>query len=164
MVDYFLFDLRQGYCDYYASAMIVFARSRGLPARLAVGYASGEYDPVSDQFLVTEADAHSWPEIYFPEYGWIPFEPTAAQPRTVFDSHQALATTPSDASLSAELTSLRWARTLRLAGQISLPFLIAGRHCSFFSGGDESAGCDDRPRIPGRWLISAWNPGASAWV
>jgi hypothetical protein len=80
MVDYFLFDLQQGYCDYYATSMVVLARAAGLPARMAVGYASGAYDSANNRYIVTEADAHSWPEIYFPEYGWIPFEPTAAQP------------------------------------------------------------------------------------
>jgi transglutaminase-like putative cysteine protease len=80
MVDYFLFDLQQGYCDYYATSMVVLARAAGVPARLAVGYASGTYDPSNDHYVVTEADAHSWPEIYFPQYGWIEFEPTAAQP------------------------------------------------------------------------------------
>jgi transglutaminase-like putative cysteine protease len=79
MVDYFLFDLEQGYCDYYASAMVVLARAAGLPARLAVGYASGAYDPLTAKYIVTEAEAHSWPEIYFPEYGWIYFEPTAGR-------------------------------------------------------------------------------------
>ena len=80
IVDYFLFDLQQGYCDYYASSMIILARAAGIPARLAVGYASGSYDAENARYIVTEADAHSWPELYFPEYGWISFEPTAAQP------------------------------------------------------------------------------------
>lgn len=82
VVDYFLFDLQEGYCDYYATSMVVLARAAGLPARLAVGYASGSYDPVSANYIVTEADAHSWVEIYFPQYGWVEFEPTAAQPVT----------------------------------------------------------------------------------
>ena len=80
IADYFLFDLQRGYCDYYATSMVVMARSLGLPARLAVGYAAGEYDEQRQRFTVVEADAHSWPEIYFTDYGWIPFEPTAAQP------------------------------------------------------------------------------------
>jgi transglutaminase-like putative cysteine protease len=82
VVDYFLFDLQQGYCDYYASAMVVMARSVGLPARLAVGYAMGSYDHAKRKYVVIEKDAHSWAEIYFPSYGWIEFEPTAA--RSVF--------------------------------------------------------------------------------
>jgi transglutaminase-like putative cysteine protease len=86
LVDYFLFDLQQGYCDYYASSMVVLARAAGLPARLVVGYASGQFDRAYNRYIVTEADAHSWPEIYFPEYGWIPFEPTAAQPVNPFSA------------------------------------------------------------------------------
>jgi len=80
VVDYFLFDLKQGYCDYYASAMTIMARSVGLPARLAVGYATGTYDPDSQFYQVSQAEAHSWVEIYFSDYGWIAFEPTASRP------------------------------------------------------------------------------------
>lgn len=80
LVDYFLFDLRKGYCDYYASAMVVLARAAGIPARLAIGYASGTYNLNSKRFIVTQADAHSWVEVYFPGTGWVPFEPTAGLP------------------------------------------------------------------------------------
>jgi len=80
VADYFLFDLKKGYCDYYATAMVVLARAAGLPARLVVGYASGRYDPGSSQYIVTEADAHSWVEVYFPEIGWVEFEPTGGRP------------------------------------------------------------------------------------
>jgi hypothetical protein len=78
--DYFLFDLRQGYCDYYATAMVVLARAAGVPARLVTGYASGQYDSSNNQYIVTAADAHSWAEVYFPGYGWVEFEPTAGLP------------------------------------------------------------------------------------
>ncbi len=77
IVDYFLFDLQRGYCDYYATAMVVMARSVGLPARLAIGYSQGRYDRAEDQYVVIGLNAHSWPEIYFPGFGWVPFEPTA---------------------------------------------------------------------------------------
>lgn len=79
VVDYFLFELQTGYCDYYATSMVVLARSIGLPARVVIGYAGGQYQLENEHFLVTEADAHSWVEVYFREYGWIPFEPTAAR-------------------------------------------------------------------------------------
>ena len=81
VVDYFLFDLQKGYCDYYASAMVVLARAAGVPARLAVGYATGIYDVSEGRYVVSEADAHAWPEIYFPSYGWVRFEPTASLER-----------------------------------------------------------------------------------
>lgn len=79
IADYFLFELQRGYCDYYATAMVVLARAAGLPARLATGYASGTYDAVANRFVVTAANAHSWVEIYFPGYGWVEFEPTGGR-------------------------------------------------------------------------------------
>jgi len=79
VVDWFLFDLRKGYCDYYATAFVVMARAVGLPARLAVGYVAGSYDAQAKLYTVVEADAHSWPEVYFPRYGWLPFEPTGGR-------------------------------------------------------------------------------------
>ena len=80
VVDYFLFDLKKGYCDYYASSMVVLARAAGIPARLVIGYANGTYNLNSKRFVVTEADAHSWAEVYFPGIGWVTFEPTSGRP------------------------------------------------------------------------------------
>ena len=77
LVDTFLFGEggRSGYCQYYASAMAVMARSLGIPARVAVGFAPGE--PLGDGLtLVREANSHAWVEIYFPGYGWEIFEAT----------------------------------------------------------------------------------------
>lgn len=79
-VDYVLFVAKQGFCDYYASAMAVMARSLGLPARIATGYAQGTYDSQRGVYQVYQNNAHTWAEIYFPQYGWIQFEPTASQP------------------------------------------------------------------------------------
>jgi transglutaminase-like putative cysteine protease len=80
VVDYFLFSAQQGYCDYYASAMVVLARAAGLPARLVVGYASGDYDSPTAEYIVRQKHAHSWPELYFVGIGWVEFEPTAGLP------------------------------------------------------------------------------------
>lgn len=80
VTDYFLFDLQRGYCDYYATAMVVLARASGLPARFVSGYSPGSYDGLNAQYVIREMNAHSWPEIYFPDIGWIEFEPTASQP------------------------------------------------------------------------------------
>ena len=77
LVDWFLFDLQLGYCDYYATAFVVLARLNGLPTRFVIGYAQGTWDPQAQVYRVTERDAHSWPEVYFPGVGWVPFEPTA---------------------------------------------------------------------------------------
>jgi transglutaminase-like putative cysteine protease len=80
VVDYFLFDLQKGYCDYYASAMVVMARSVGVPARFASGYAQGSYDYQASRWVITELNAHSWVEVYFDGVGWVEFEPTAGLP------------------------------------------------------------------------------------
>ena len=77
-VDYFLFTGQRGYCDDFASAMIVMLRSLNIPVRWAQGYAGGSLDPQGNAYVVRESIAHSWPEVYFPGYGWQRFEPTPA--------------------------------------------------------------------------------------
>jgi transglutaminase-like putative cysteine protease len=102
-VDWLLFDYRQGYCNYYATAQVVLLRSLGIPARVAVGYAQGEritsvdlesvpttqpgfderdlqpFEAEISSYLVRQKDAHAWPEVYFPAIGWVEFEPTQNQ-------------------------------------------------------------------------------------
>ncbi|MBN2983249.1 transglutaminase domain-containing protein [Cohnella algarum] len=92
IVDAFLFEIQEGYCDYFSTAFVVMARSLGLPARWVKGYTSG-FDPSMEEqmrlggyqpdpdgagtYTVRNADAHSWAEVYFEGYGWVSFEPTA---------------------------------------------------------------------------------------
>ena len=78
-VDYFLFETKRGYSSYYSSSMVVMLRAIGIPARLAVGYTTGDWDEEQGRYVVISAYAHSWPEAYFPDYGWIPFEPVPNQ-------------------------------------------------------------------------------------
>ncbi|HEY1016035.1 MAG TPA: transglutaminaseTgpA domain-containing protein [Herpetosiphonaceae bacterium] len=75
-VEYFLFELKRGYCDYFASSMVLMLRSQGIPARWVQGYATGDFDPARNAFVVRDTFAHSWPEVYFTGYGWQRFEPT----------------------------------------------------------------------------------------
>ena len=82
-VDYFLFEMQEGYCNYYASAMAVMARSAGIPARVAVGYAQGDWEREARAYRVRESDSHAWVEVYLPRFGWIEFEPTASKPLIV---------------------------------------------------------------------------------
>lgn len=82
-VHHMLFVTREGYCNYYAGAMALMLRSQGIPTRVASGYAQGEYDPATGSFRVRANNAHTWVEVYFPTYGWIQFEPTAAIPVVV---------------------------------------------------------------------------------
>ncbi len=78
-VDWVLFEERRGYCNYYASAMVMMLRAVGVPARMAAGFSQGEWSNTSQGYLVRERDAHTWVEVYFPGFGWVEFEPTAAQ-------------------------------------------------------------------------------------
>jgi len=77
-IDWLLFDYRVGFCNYYASAEVILLRILGIPSRLAVGYASGTYDATTGIYEVRGGDAHAWPEVFFPGYGWVEFEPTAS--------------------------------------------------------------------------------------
>ncbi len=102
ITDYFLFSAQRGYCDYYATAMVVLSRAAGVPARLVTGYVGGHYDENLDAILVTANLAHTWVEVYFPDYGWIIFEPTGGipeidrpeEPIPVFDQDYATAFDP----------------------------------------------------------------------
>ncbi len=79
-VHYTLFDIQEGYCNYYAAAMAVMLRSQGVPSRVVSGYALGDYDEPSQTYRVRTSNLHTWVEVYFPGYGWIQFEPTASIP------------------------------------------------------------------------------------
>jgi hypothetical protein len=72
----FLFETRTGYCEQFASAFAVLARTVGLPARVAVGFTPGTYDATTRTYEVDTDNAHSWPEVDFAGIGWVPLEPT----------------------------------------------------------------------------------------
>jgi transglutaminase-like putative cysteine protease len=78
-VEWFLFDVKEGYCTYFATAMATMLRSLDIPARMAAGFSQGTYDAALGQYVVRERDAHTWVEVYFPGYGWIEFEPTSSE-------------------------------------------------------------------------------------
>jgi hypothetical protein len=91
-VDWFLFDVKIGYCEQFATAETLMLRSLGIPARLATGYSTGSYDAVLDQSVVRERDAHAWVEVWFPGHGWVPVDPSpgfSALAATQFPSHWA---------------------------------------------------------------------------
>jgi transglutaminase-like putative cysteine protease len=75
-LDAFLFEDRRGYCQQFSGAMALLLRMAGVPVRIASGFTPGSLDRKRDEFVVRDVDAHSWVEVYFPRYGWIPFDPT----------------------------------------------------------------------------------------
>jgi transglutaminase-like putative cysteine protease len=74
----FLFERKQGHCEYFASSMAVFLRSLGIPARVVNGFRSDEFNDLTGNYVVRAKNAHSWVEAYFPNYGWQTFDPTPA--------------------------------------------------------------------------------------
>ncbi len=79
-LEWILFEYKKGYCVYYATAEVLMLRSLDIPARMAVGFAEGEFSTETNRYVVRKLDAHAWPEVYFPGIGWVEFEPTGNQP------------------------------------------------------------------------------------
>ncbi len=77
-VDDFLFRTREGFCEHYASAFVFLMRASGIPARVVTGYQGGERNALGGYFIVRQADAHAWAEIWLDDRGWVRIDPTAA--------------------------------------------------------------------------------------
>ncbi len=77
---HFVFERREGHCEYFASAMAVMLRTLGTPTRLVNGFLGGVYNPLSGQQVIRSSDAHSWVEAYLPGRGWVEFDPTPPGP------------------------------------------------------------------------------------
>lgn len=80
ITDAFVFQMDGGYCVYFATAMTVLLRTLAIPARFAHGYLPGE-QIADDKWVIRGFDSHAWTEVYFPNVGWVPFDPTPADPR-----------------------------------------------------------------------------------
>ena len=72
----FVNNTKRGYCQHYAGAMTLMLRLLGIPSRVAVGFTSGSYKEDDKEWVVSDTNAHAWVEVYFPRFGWIPFDPT----------------------------------------------------------------------------------------
>ncbi len=73
----FLFNVREGHCEYFATAMVMMLRTQGIAARIVNGFQHGEYNETAGVYVVKQKDAHSWVEVYFPkEKSWVTFDPT----------------------------------------------------------------------------------------
>jgi len=122
----FLFISRSGHCEYFATAMTIMTRCIGIPSRLARGFQQGDWNEDGGFFEVRQRDAHAWVEVYFPGYGWVPFDPSPrGEADQYFDSRQS----PVMKALTRRLLTLQilWRRhvvgynetaRLRLFGEI----------------------------------------------
>jgi transglutaminase-like putative cysteine protease len=79
-VDEFLFGNRVGFCEQISTSLAVMLRTLGIPAREAVGYVPGGFDPITDLYQVRQDDAHAWVQVWFPDWGWQSFDPTTVVP------------------------------------------------------------------------------------
>src|SRR5690606_29937901 len=75
-LEHFLFERREGHCEYFSTAMVVLLRAVGIHARNVNGFMGGQWSQFGDYLVVTQNEAHSWVEVWFPGYGWVTFDPT----------------------------------------------------------------------------------------
>lgn len=160
-VDWVLFDGRQGYCDYYASSFVVMARSLGIPARLATGYALGERR-ADGRYLMTASNAHAWPEVYFRGYGWVEFEPTGG------GGHELIARPDEPGRLAGDTSSQDEERPAREVQRPEVdPDQAAGQAPAAPPGGGDSVSPAGRSipwRLLGGLALLAMLTWAAAWV
>ena len=136
---YFLFTRRKGHCEYFASAMAVMLRSLEIPARMATGFQSGVYNPVSDLWLVRASDAHSWVEAWIPGRGWTTFDPTPPDPNPPGFALLTRLTLYLDA---AETFWQQWVVDYDLSRQGALAYRMEqGAHRMGINGFDTLLGC-----------------------
>ncbi len=84
----FLFRRKRGHCEYFATAMAIMLRTVGIPSRVVTGFHGGEFNSITDQYVIRARDAHAWVEAFFPGQGWVSFDPTPGGPEethTVWD-------------------------------------------------------------------------------
>ena len=160
-VDWFLFEEKTGYSDYFGSAMTVMLRHVGVPARMAAGYAPGELD-ITGRWAVRDRDSHGWTQVYFPGHGWVDFEPTTAWDPIDRGELTVDVTDTEDEDAQDALADLL--DNISSEGSLSLE-----EECELLEQADpeeaEALGCDDLlPPIPsGPGAVQAgWQPNALA--
>ena len=147
----FLFVRRRGHCEYFASAMTVMLRSIGVPARLATGFESGVYNPLTGQWLMRASDGHAWVEAWLPGRGWTAFDPTPSA------ANPAASSAPARFALYLDAARTFWSRWV-----VNFDSPRQGALADRF---------DEAARVAGiRWFDSLWDTGntwqrrAAAWV
>jgi transglutaminase-like putative cysteine protease len=109
----FVTQTRTGYCQFFAGAMALMLRYLGIPARVAVGFAGGKYDPSRNAWAITDRDAHAWVEVWFKGFGWLAVDPTPAtsasarDPRASLPSAHGTGGAPAAASVRGAAAKLR---------------------------------------------------------
>ncbi|MBI5085817.1 MAG: DUF3488 domain-containing protein [Acidobacteria bacterium] len=141
---YFLFESRQGHCEYFASAMAVLLRAVWVPARVATGFQGGSYNSLSGWTVVRASDAHSWVEAWIPGRGWTAFDPTPPDPSQAGTSAWSRLSLWADA---VEMFWQEWVLGYDLDRQLTLAFRMEQSGRSFKLG----------------WLGEAWSRMGRSW-
>ena len=158
-VDWFLFETKTGYSDYFGSSMTVMLRSVGVPARMAAGYAPGELD-IAGRWAVRDRDSHGWTQVYYPGHGWIDFEPTTAW--SPLDRGELTVDVGATGEEEEELSLDDLFGDISSEGSLTLE-----EECELLEQADpeeaEALGCDDLlaplPTSPGT-VQAGWRPNA----
>jgi transglutaminase-like putative cysteine protease len=136
----FLFNVRAGHCEYFATAMAVMLRSLRIPARVVNGFQAGEYNSAADAYIVRQADAHSWVEVYFPESdSWVTFDPTPADGRAAGTSGNGLSGSLRRYADALDLFWLQYVVAYDRQGQRTLARTIQERVSSYRLAASQSA-------------------------
>jgi transglutaminase-like putative cysteine protease len=164
-IAHFLFERRKGHCEYFASAMALMLRTLGIPSRLATGFQSGLYNPVSDWYLIRASDAHSWVEAWIPNRGWVTFDPTPPDLRPPDTGLLARAALYLDA---LEVFWQDWVMSYDLERQILLADRVSrggwNLNWSWSAAADSARRAWRRYAVPsGPWILAAFLLGQAVY-
>lgn len=154
----FLFYSKKGYCEHYASAMVVMLRGAGIPSRLVTGFLQGEWNSYGSYFIVRQENAHSWVEAYIKGRGWMTFDPTPGSGADMFNM-------PSAFSQYIDFIKWKWNRNIvhfTLFDQVKMAVSFENSLHSYFSAlkkafaftWNKDTASKDRKVLPQYWLIA----------
>lgn len=126
----FLFEARAGHCEYFATATVVLLRAANVPARLVNGFLGGAWNDVGNYLTVRQGDAHSWVEIFIPQFGWVPIDPTPASGESLFTQRPAASRWFSDTYDTLRMQWMKWIIEYNLETQIALVRSASARFSS----------------------------------
>ncbi|AWV89675.1 transglutaminase TgpA family protein [Bradymonas sediminis] len=155
-IESFVFDTKQGHCEYFASTAVLMLRARGVHARLVTGFLGGAWNSMGGYLGVRQGDAHAWAEVYVPNYGWVPIDPTPAAD-VLPVQRGPMETWLRNAYDAARLNWMKWVIEYDLGAQIAL----AQKAAKFFGSGARSN--PDSPQKSDDKSKSDLNLGALAY-
>jgi hypothetical protein len=108
--DEFIFETQEGFCEHYASAFAIMMRAAGIPARIVTGYQGGEFNGIGNYYVVRQADAHAWTEVWLGDRGWVRVDPVSAVAPERISLGFARSALGSERTGSDALAQMRWVR------------------------------------------------------